>query len=82
LTRIRFSIPFSPIALSLIREKDRPLGGDLYDSISKKIAGKGFATVADFVNYVLRVAVGKETEELDAEDTESVMARLKALGYI
>jgi len=58
------------------------LDEDLYQSIQKAITGKGFATVDDFVNYVLRIAVGKQKEELDQEDTEAITARLKALGYI
>ena len=58
------------------------LDEDLYQSIQKAITGKGFASVDDFVNYVLRIAVGKQKEELGQEDTEAITARLKALGYI
>jgi len=58
------------------------LDEDLYQSIQKAITGKGFASVDDFVNYVLRIAVGKQKEELDQQDTEAITARLKALGYI
>jgi metal-responsive CopG/Arc/MetJ family transcriptional regulator len=58
------------------------LDEDLYQTMEKVIQGKGFSTVDDFVNYVLRIAVGKQKEELDKEDTEAVTARLKALGYI
>jgi hypothetical protein len=58
------------------------LDEDLYKSIEKAITGKGFAKVDDFVNYVLRIAVGKQREELDEEDTEAITSRLKALGYI
>ena len=58
------------------------LDEDLYQSIEKAIQGKGFATVDDFVNYVLRIAVGKQKAELNQEDTDAITARLKALGYI
>jgi Arc/MetJ-type ribon-helix-helix transcriptional regulator len=70
--------------LSALSEKKYSvnLDEDLYQSIQKAISGKGFVSVDDFVNYVLRIAVGKQKEELDQEDTEAITARLKALGYI
>ena len=40
------------------------LDEDLYRSLEGTIQGKGFKTVDDFVNYVLRVAVGKKKTEL------------------
>lgn len=56
---------------------------DLFASIEEAIKGKGFSNVDDFVNYVLRIAVGKRTEEgLSQQDTEAITSRLKALGYI
>ncbi len=55
---------------------------DLYVLLKKAIIGRGFATVDDFVNYVMRIAVGKEHVELDEEDTTIITARLKALGYL
>ena len=54
----------------------------LYVLLKKAIIGRGFATVDDFVNYVMRIAVGKEHVELDEEDTTIITARLKALGYL
>ena len=58
------------------------LDEELYLSIQKTIEGKGFSSVDDFVNYVMHIAVGKQSEELNNEDTEAVTARLKALGYL
>jgi Arc/MetJ-type ribon-helix-helix transcriptional regulator len=58
------------------------LDSDLYQIIESSIKSKGFSSVDDFVNYVLRIAVGKQKSELTQEDTESITARLKALGYI
>jgi len=58
------------------------LDEDLYRSLEGTIQGKGFKTVDDFVNYVLRVAVGKKKAELSQEDTEAITTRLRALGYI
>jgi hypothetical protein len=58
------------------------LDEDLFRSIQEAIKGKGFDTVDDFVNYTLRIAVGKQKEALDQQDTEAITARLKALGYI
>ncbi|HYB04929.1 MAG TPA: hypothetical protein VED17_10720 [Nitrososphaerales archaeon] len=58
------------------------LDEDLYKALEEMIRGKGFKTVDDFVNYVLRITVGKRSVELDKEDTEAITARLKALGYM
>ena len=58
------------------------LDEDLYRSLEETIQGKEFKTVDDFVNYVLRIAVGKKKTELSQEDTEAITARLRALGYI
>jgi Arc/MetJ-type ribon-helix-helix transcriptional regulator len=55
---------------------------DLHRLLSKQIEGKGFATVDDYVVYVLHLAVGKNKEELSKDDEEKVTARLRALGYI
>jgi Arc/MetJ-type ribon-helix-helix transcriptional regulator len=55
---------------------------DVYEQIRENIKGKGFSSVDDFVNYTLRVAIGKPSEELPKEDVEAVTARLKALGYL
>jgi Arc/MetJ-type ribon-helix-helix transcriptional regulator len=59
---------------------------DLYQSLETIIRSSGFASVDDYVNYVLRTQLGKKSEikqeDLSDEDTESVTARLKALGYI
>jgi len=55
---------------------------DLFNSITEAIKGKGFSSVDDFVNYALRIAIGKKGEALNQQDTEAITARLKALGYI
>jgi hypothetical protein len=55
---------------------------DLHDEITRSLQGKGFSTVDEFVVYVLRVTMGKPSEDLDKEDTQTVTDRLKRLGYI
>jgi hypothetical protein len=55
---------------------------DLFHDLEKMIQGTGFASVEDYVNYVLRTQTGKKSEALTSEDTEVIMSRLKALGYI
>lgn len=55
---------------------------ELHDQIASSTQVKGFATVDDFVVYVLRVTMGKATENIDEEDTSAVTERLKRLGYI
>lgn len=58
------------------------ISSEIYDEFQKKIAGTGFSTVDDYINYLLQSSIGKRSEDLSAEDTEVVTARLKALGYI
>lgn len=56
---------------------------DLYESIKKRIEGKGFSTPDDFVTYVLRVSMGKQQDSsAPVDDDEKVIEQLKALGYI
>ena len=61
-----------------------PISSEIYEEIKQKILGgeSGFSSIEDYVNYTLRVALGKKTEALSEEDTEAVTSRLKALGYI
>jgi Arc/MetJ-type ribon-helix-helix transcriptional regulator len=58
------------------------ISSGLYDEIQQKIEGTGFSSVDDYINYLLQSSLGKKSEDLSAEDTEVVTARLKALGYI
>ena len=55
---------------------------DLYESIKKRIEGKGFSTPDDFVTYVLRISLGKQPDASETADDEKVIEQLKALGYI
>lgn len=45
----------------------------------------GFATLDEYVNYLLHLALGKKSapkeEELSREESEAVLKKLKALGY-
>jgi hypothetical protein len=55
---------------------------ELHGEITKSLKGKGFSTVDEFVVYVLRVTMGKQSADLEEEDTKAVTERLKRLGYI
>jgi hypothetical protein len=62
---------------------------DLYRDLQNALNGSGFATVDEYVNYVLRVAIGKkpkgstaEVQEMSKEESELVFDKLKALGYV
>lgn len=63
---------------------------DLYRELEQVIREGGFSSVEDYVNYVLHLHVGKNSERnsgqdkeaLSVKDTEIVTSRLKALGYI
>jgi len=71
-------------------QKDRKtavmISEDLYEQLKEIIRETGFASVDDYVGYILRTQVGKNSEkqhgDLSEEDTEVVTSRLKALGYI
>ena len=59
------------------------INSDLYKELQQKLVGTSFASVDDLVNYVLRIAIAKKAEaDLSPEDSASVTARLKKLGYI
>ena len=67
-----------------IMKREVKIPQDLYDDITKAVAGKGFSTVDDYVTYVLRITLGKKqagTSDQQSDD-ENVMKQLKALGYI
>ncbi len=58
---------------------------ELRDRIQARIKGTGFASVDDFVAFVLArltEAAAQEGEPLSARDEARVKDRLKALGYI
>ena len=60
------------------------ISSDLYRDLENKLHGTSFTSVDELVNYVLRIAINKQAAgtELSEEDTQSVTARLKKLGYI
>lgn len=52
---------------------------DLYDQAQAAAAASGYATVAEFVNHVLR----RELDKLGKPgDQEQLKERLKGLGYL
>jgi hypothetical protein len=64
----------------------------LYGVLQRELSGSGFATIDEYVSYMLRLAIGKKTEnaaeetqqpqEMSKEDNQAVFDRLKALGYM
>ena len=58
----------------------------LYDRLSVLIEGSGFASVTEFVVYVLRDLVSHQTTEvegtLSAKEVEAIRQRLKSMGYL
>lgn len=58
----------------------------LYHALGKQIADTGFASVTEFIVYVMRdiAATGKLTGDpaLTKKEVEIIKQRLKALGYI
>ena len=55
----------------------------LFEKIKERIEGTGFASVSDYVVYVLNELLSEgEEEHFSREDEEKIKARLRALGYI
>ncbi|MGA9751491.1 MAG: CopG family transcriptional regulator [Acidobacteriota bacterium] len=58
----------------------------LYDHLAVLIEGSGFASVTEFVVYVLRDLVshqeGKLEGALSAKEIEAIRQRLKSMGYL
>jgi len=67
----------------------------LYRDLENALGSSGFATIEEYVNYVLRIALRKKSKdslektkdaekefEMSKEDSEKVFDRLKALGYM
>ena len=59
----------------------------LFDKIKKRIKGTGFASVSEYVTFVLREVVASLEEEekkevFTKEEEEKIKERLRALGYI
>lgn len=58
----------------------------LYDRLAVLIEGSGFASVTEFVVYVLRDIVSHQQGEVDgtlsAREVEAIRKRLKTMGYL
>jgi len=58
----------------------------LYRRLSQLIEGTGFASVTEFVVYILRDIVahqkGEMESELSAHEVEAIRKRLKSMGYL
>ena len=58
------------------------------EKIEKRLAGTGFASVSDYITFVLKEVVSETDGDGDAavpftkEDEDNVKERLRALGYI
>jgi len=58
----------------------------LYDRLGEIIEGSGFASVTEFVVYILRDLVshqeGRVEGALSAKEIEAIRQRLKNMGYL
>ena len=58
----------------------------LYNKIEAKIKGSNFASVPEYVSFILRERLTTEEESSKSgyskEDEEKIKARLKDLGYL
>lgn len=58
----------------------------LYERLGETIEGSGFASVTEFVVYVLRDLVSHQEGQvegvLSAREIEAIRKRLKAMGYL
>ena len=54
----------------------------LFDKLKEKIKSTGFSSVSDYVTYILRETVTEiELRKAGKDKTESVIEKLRALGY-
>ena len=57
----------------------------LYNRIETRLKGTGFASVSEYVSFVLRERMNAEESSkavYSKEDEEKIKARLKDLGYL
>lgn len=66
----------------MVEKKQVLLDSDLYEDLAAKVSGTSFASVDDYVAYLLRVQLGKKAVALDEKESSAVEERLKSLGYI
>ena len=58
------------------------------EKIEKRLAGTGFASVSDYITFILKEVISETVGEEDKavpftkEDEDKVKERLRALGYI
>lgn len=65
-----------------MEKKEVRLDKELFDELASKLPGTSFASVDDYVSYLVRVQLGKKQAVFDDKDNSAVEERLKALGYI
>ena len=54
----------------------------LFQKIQDRIKATGFSSVSDYATYILRETMSEiELRKTGKKETESVLERLKALGY-
>ena len=56
----------------------------LYNKIKERIKDSEFASVSDYVVYVLHelMSEGESEDSLSEEDEEKIKSRLRSLGYL
>ncbi|RLF48611.1 MAG: CopG family transcriptional regulator [Thermoplasmata archaeon] len=55
---------------------------DMYKRLSEKIKDSGFASVEDYLIFVINELLAEEEEVMSEEDEKKVKDRLRALGYL
>ncbi|RLI42092.1 CopG family transcriptional regulator [Candidatus Bathyarchaeota archaeon] len=76
----------------MVKEKEEEKGfisvsipTELFEKIKERIEGTGFASVSDYITYVLRATLIEDEDEkevLTKGDEEKIKERLRALGYL
>ncbi len=62
-----------------------PMPTELYEKVKKRIKGTEFASVSDYIVFILREVLVEEDEEREIftkEEEEKVKDRLRSLGYL
>jgi Arc/MetJ-type ribon-helix-helix transcriptional regulator len=58
------------------------LPSELCEKIEEQIRGSQFATLEEFVTFLLREVVSRNSSRLDEQERQTIEQRLRDLGYM
>lgn len=58
------------------------LPSELCEKIEKQIQGSQFATLEEFLTFLLREVAARDSSRLDEQERQTIEQRLRDLGYM